>query len=958
MSDNITLSNKTMTALADLLSKHREGIRGDLERTVGRMGGSAAGGFMGGHGGRGGTGGGTLKDQSNELSLLIKNLRKAGSSLSAYEKYMLESARKQMKSVQDQIEAEKKLTDVTNDSTAATADEIKAREKHTEATRNAQDTVREFGRQLLGGSVAIKGFRELVDEMRTSYKLGMKWNPVTDALNAVKMGMDPKEMMEFQAQFRRSSGAFNGGMKEFNRVVADNQTQMVQYTGSMKSAAVAMGNMYEISHSMGLSLGDVSGSASDLFSQFKRMNAATSLTIDQFTDLTKSLINDSDIRSKLLTLQGQQRSAYIQGLLKQQDMLQAQGMTFEAAQKFVKFVESNSNKDPLERMKQGAQMQNVARMLGMSSQDAARFNYLQNKQMKSVAETDEFKKLGVDFTQRAHKKMGEGPEINGVKQGEILVRRVLSGTGIDLSPWEDAAAEQSAKRTPGSVAIQNKEIQERSDDWLQKIYKQTTIISDILGSFSASAAGMAIGGIALSFLMKKGGKLDSIIESLTRRALGGAAAGAAGAGAGGLGDPAGGGPGAGPGPAPGPGGTGKWARFKAATGFGITGARLGAGALIGGVGSMAAGAIDPESHGENAQAWGVGKKALDWGSTGAAVGMAFGPMGALIGGGVFALAGAAKALWDYSQDYEGQTKQMIDSSTKLQSIDALRTQGQLDNAKAQLDTLKGMSDLTADQQARVKDLTGTVDNLTKKLGVSDQEGTLSAISALGPTGQALLKNQVTSGSDLDKQTAALNAMAGSAGMGNFDSKAAWLNNANQLAQGDGISKDMRDRITAASMAMKNGQSVDLDSDIRPLFNQAGQQTLATIQQTGQTQFGQIANGLSDNNLSQVVKDSIDRSAELDKQIADLQTKRDTAMPLFGDEFGTGLADVMQIDKQIAEAKAAKENQAKVAQALEDALSGNRQLSVVLGEDTLKQFEAIFKGKAPINSGAAANTGKS
>ena len=64
---------------------------------LGKMGGSTAGGFAGG---RGGSGGGTLKDQNNELTLLIKHLRKATATLSAYDKYMLESARKQQKAIQ------------------------------------------------------------------------------------------------------------------------------------------------------------------------------------------------------------------------------------------------------------------------------------------------------------------------------------------------------------------------------------------------------------------------------------------------------------------------------------------------------------------------------------------------------------------------------------------------------------------------------------------------------------------------------------------------------------------------------------------------------------------------------------------------------------------------------------------------------------------------------------------
>lgn len=928
--DITTLSPKTLSALGDLLRNHRAGFKDDMERLMGKMGGSTAGGFAGGRS----SPGGSLKEQNEELGRLIKHLKRAGASLSAYDKYMLESARKQQAAIRAKIKAEEENTDETkrnSDETKRNSDEVK---DNTRAQEAAKDTVKDFAKSLITGTVAIKGFQHLVDEMRTSYKLGMKWDPVSDALNGIKMGMDPKEMMEFQAQFRRTSGALAGGMQQFNNTVADNQTQMVQYTGSMKAAALAMGNMYELSHSMGLSLGDVSGSANDLFSQFKKMNAATSLTIDQFADLTKSLIDDGDIRSKLLTLQSQQRSVYIQSLLKQHDMLQAQGMTFEAAQKFVKFVENSSNKDPLERMKQGAQMMNVSRMLGFDPKRANRLMMLNNKRDKSAEDNVEYGTLLKEFTEKAHAKMGTGTDVNGIKQGEIIMRKILQATGIDLQPMDDLALQSSAKRDPASVALQTKELQERSNDWLQQIYKQSTIVADILGSWTNAAIGVAIGGIALSILSRRGGAVDGLLD----RIMGGGGTG---------GGPGGGGPG-------GPGGN--W-RTKLGEMFG----RGAAGAAIMGAGAIGSSFLDPSKFSdENKQSAGVAQSALQWGSAGAGMGMMVGgPWGAAIGGGLGIVAGTVKSLYEYSKDYQGQATKIMSMNTTMQSADEARIIAQREAARQQLDALLAQGDLSVEQRKTVDELTKKVQGLNADLSKEQQKTQMAMISSLGPAGQALLKGGVDSTGELRERAGSLDVLAGQAGLKGTNSLQNWINSAYAQANNQGASNGELASLSKFAAAAQSGTEMDMPRELKKFFDPAGNDALASLQRMGGSQYQSVLSGMDSQGLSSYVNDSISKANDLDKQIADLEQKKLDASrtPSMFDEFGlSGLNEALQIDKQIAEAKAMRENQLRMAQGLEDALNGNRSLSMKFDQDSITALADMIKGKKPAQQSNAANTG--
>lgn len=909
---DITLSAKSLQSLRDLLRHHRDEFRDDMDKMLGRMGHSTGGSF-------GGLGPGAgSKPLKKELELMIKTLGRVGQSLSAYEKYMLQSAKDQVKAINEKIKAEEEARKNAEENSDALNENTEELEKHRRQQERNREGLVQFAKGVAEGSIAVAGFRQAVEEMRTSYKLGFNWNPVTDALNGIKMGMDPKEMMEFQATFRRTSNAMSGGIDGFNKVVAQNQSQMLQYTGSLKAAAAAMGNMYELSNSMGLNFKDVGKSADDLFSQFKRMQSATSLTVDQFTDLAKSLLDDQDIRTKLLNLQTQQRSVYVQSLLKQHDLLMAQGMTFDAAKRLVNYVEKASNKDPMERMKQGASLLQVAKLMGFSNADAQSMRYLFGKRNKSEQENTKFIGLMTDLQKRlvSTSNVGMENDATGVKNSELIINRLLGATGLDLSAYDDAALQNSAKRDPAAMAQHQVDLAERQASTMQSILAQAVKISDYLGAWSNAAIGVVGAAIFASAMNRKGGMVDGLLDRIFGR---------------GNGPGPGGGPGGNP---PGGGGAGGWLKSWG----GRVAGRAAGGLGIGAVGMIGAGMIDPNSFSDpnSRDKAALAKSALNYGSMGAGVGFAMGgPVGAAAGAAVGALGGTVYELVRNANDFDQKAKDMMRANSQIQSAQSLRISAEKDSAQSQIDFLLSQGKLTDANRKQVEELTKKVEDLNKAQTVEETKSQLLNIKSFGDVGREYLKQGVGSTADIAKTLGGLDNLGMSGGV-TANSKAAF---AGYIASHmDNLSASDRRQALDLTAAVRDGQDVNVPTSLRPLFSDAANSAFGDLMTRGAAVSGAIPATMTKDQISATVastqtdiNNATAELADLKKQLADKQS-----LAVF-DESGSQMAEVLRIQQQIdtlEKNRAAAEGLANMFDQASNG-TGNRYLNVRLDAEQLQ-----------------------
>lgn len=925
---DINLSPKALRAISDILREQRSAFKDDMERVMAKMGGTT-GGSMGGFGGFFG-GGGDLKKMKVEIESLTQIFKNNSKSLSAYEQYMRNSAKRQMKTIDEMIAAEEAAKKAQEDNTDSVEENTDAQEKNSGAIRRTVENTKDFARSLVEGNIAIKGFNKAVDEIRTSYKLGFNWNPLTDAIQGIKMGMDPKEMMEFQATFRRTSNAMNGGIDEFNKMVADNQSQMIQYTGSMKAAAQAMGNMYEISNSMGLDLEDVGKSANDLFSQFKRMNAATSMTIDQFTDLTKSLVDDQDIRTKLLGLQEKQRGTYIQSLLKQQDLLMAQGMTFEAAQKLVKYVEGATNKSPFERLKQSMQFVQYAKLIGMNGKDAERMSRLMRQRNLNEDERSEYTKLMTDYTKRKETyRNSAGPKIAGNMQwGEFLVDKLDQITGINTDAFGEAAAQQSAQRNPVALAKHQVDLAQRQEDWLQKIFKQSVIITDQLQAWGSSAIGVVTAAAVAAMLSGKG---------LGMLGLGGRAAGAAGGAAGG------------------------WKSVLA----GAPG-RMGAGAGIAALGFAGASLIDPSSaetkYGRNNAE--MGKSAMQYGSLGMGAGFALGgPLGALGGAAIGGITGAIMSMVEQSKNFERQANDLMDMNNTLVSANKMRLTAERDTAADQLKLAEKQLKLTGENSKTVDELRARVESLNKSIALEDTRGSILNAANFKGTAGILMKGSLDDTGDLRKMAASLDSASGLGGDAN--SLQTWLSLANRKANESGISDTQRADFARLYSSLQDPTAMSsIPSSLKPFFEQTKDQVISDMDTRVQEKLGGQIAELKDKSpeaLSSIVQANSADAVRADTQIAQLEKKLDDMRknpPLF-DESGMGTyAEAAQIEEQLKALRESRDGTVRSANVLEQFASGSMCMPIKANDDFFQSMtKAVSDGlKGKSQQSFAANFG--
>lgn len=924
-----TLSNKSMTALGELLRTHRKEMRDELDRLANNIARGSAGSGVGSFGYGVRNTGSDLKAQRVEVEKLIQTLKRNNKALSAYEQYMLSAARKHRQVINDQIAEVERESKARDKNTDAIEDNTDAQEKHTQRVSQAVDTTKRFVKGLVEGTLQLESLRRAVDEFQTSYRLGFKWEPIVDAFQGALMGMDPKAMMEFQAQFRRTSGAMADGIDGFNKLVSANQMEMIQYTGSLHAAAQAMGNMYELSHNMGLRLEDVSGSADGLFTQFKKMQAVTSITVDQFIEMNQRMLSNTDIQGKLLRLNQAQRAQYIQGLNQQQLALQMLGLQKEVAEQLITATEQMSGKKGLERYQDSAKTAIMLQsVLGYDRATATRIAQLKNKPIKTAEESAELQQAMLKITEQIEQRKNSGISIGGVTtHGEIIVDQLLEALGQSefVDAAKQGALQQSAATNGQALAAHQAELQERQTEWLQQIAKYTSAMSDMLGAWSSTAAAVLAGAVVATLLNR-----FKAVEWAVGKIFSGA----------GINPNAPGGPG-GPG-APGGGGLKGFLKkhWRGAAG-GVAGLGIGvAGNLV------AETLLNPDNFAKEHQPGArAAQTAVSWGATGAGLGMMMGPWGAAIGGAGGAVAGYVYETYKYSKDFAAQMETSFAMGTKMLSAEQAKLRAEKEAKEQQLKALIEQGVVTDEQYETVKRIRAELEGINANLKVADVKQSAVGSSIASQFIDKMLKDGTSFGDtgDVADSTNQLQSMLGMAGVkGNVREKL--IANMKNAALTDGLTGEAWADLAKVENAIRSGDDVNLPA----AWRKYAEQGFATTAQGFKGDIGlQMATirgeAAATGTLSEAVASQQTAITSAENKVKQLEEElaRMENHPLYADPRSGQRAFVAAKERELERAKEALAAQKAAADYLGRSATGEAPLYIRWTDGDMKRITEHF-----------------
>ena len=631
-SNTVTFDRAAIEQLDSMFSKHTNELKALARSMQQRVGGGVLGGMGGGP-----KPVASLTDAAAELERFIKILSLNNQRLSQTEKYNLGAARRELQATKDQIKAaddERKRREALGERIEENTD---AQEENTDKIKKSSGRLADFAEKVVGGTMSFTVLTRAINEFSQAYKQGFNWNAMSDTINAaLQMGMSPRDMMDFQKRFRTVSNTFEGGISQFNDVIGASTNEWKFFTGSLKDAAIAQGEFYQLALTMGVGAKDMKGAVGGMFQEFKKLQVATSMTAEEFVVMQKSLLAEQVVRSKLVGLQGKERSNYMLKLTDTAYMFQTLGLQKEAAESLVKALEQQSGKNGVTRIVEGAQMSSLAGIFDMG-QNGARLRQLNMKKNRTTDENAEYAELAAEMSKRIEAKRNKG----GADELQVNALEAQFGGAFETLAriGQSTALSSGAGANPAAIAKQQMDIAERDSGVYGEIKDKITLIADILGGWSQSALAALV-----AFGVGKGALAGSRMW-MSRRGAGGNGPGAR--------NPDFIGP---PRPDPGPGPASRWAARGAAV------AKTGLYAAI--IGTAATAAVGAFVKDEKA------KSIIDSGITGASIGATIGaiggPVGIAVGAALGGVGGILVGMVNSQETVETslatQKKQLIDQT--------------------------------------------------------------------------------------------------------------------------------------------------------------------------------------------------------------------------------------------------------------------------------------------------------
>lgn len=359
------------------------------------------------------------------------------------------------------------------------------------------------GKLKQGTLAVLAALGHLGKELYTGAMTAAKYGVEMELVRSRRLGMESAELSELQGLYKQTALA-TGGMDVWTNslVNATDPTSaagqdLILLAGGLKEAtkAAAAATQNVVSFGQKLKPEELAALRDNEINQAKRWNRATGMTIDQFNDMTSSLLQDNDIRANLMRMNEKERAAQFESIRARILENKQLGLSTEQAIAVTKTFQAMARESPIERLKKAAKMQAMAGAMGMGEQGAAIAAFQRAGSRATPEQRKAAEEAGIKLADAYQSKLGEG------MSSEIMYSQLAAATGTEELLGSD-----------GPLAAASMEVGKKIDDLPESIWNAPSnpfgAIGEVLGISSNHLAMIAnTVGQTLAFLGGPGGSL-------------------------------------------------------------------------------------------------------------------------------------------------------------------------------------------------------------------------------------------------------------------------------------------------------------------------------------------------------------------------------------------------------------------------------------------------------------------
>lgn len=448
---------------------------------------------------------GFREDMETASGVLTSSLDDLADSFKTYEEEVKFWKKVEKKTGHDMMALNKRREELLEKLNSADGNSVEVKEELMEVEQQRTQNLKEGNKIVERGSVLwgkffsragmIASFGLLADGARRfgeDIKAQLRFGTLGSVMDQQKLaialgGVDPAALSEMSAQSRMATIAM-GGQAEMAAALKARQQELFKVTGDFTESARFQTQMYDQLGRAGIRPAlDEFDAATSTFQYLHRM---TGMTTDQFSAMYGQLIQNSDIRQRLQSLDEEDRRQAMMGINARIQERVAMGMTTEQAIAASEALHKMTGEGPMARFKRAAQIQMAASALGIAGgAEAAQAYRLGDRATDAQRETLERVTTAIA---NARVESRQGPL--GL---EFMAERVTRG--IDDVVGKDSpliTTLTGAFKPDGELLGTFKTTAESTSKLDQTLINTTRILEQILNILRVSALGGVVSGAA------------------------------------------------------------------------------------------------------------------------------------------------------------------------------------------------------------------------------------------------------------------------------------------------------------------------------------------------------------------------------------------------------------------------------------------------------------------------------